>query len=86
MAGYSAGTANALKPNNAPNVNLEKSDQVVARPPKTSASFNMAGGSVLASMSDAVSGDLFKKMLYERVTPEQQRLDKFTGYLIDVSV
>lgn len=71
---------------NQPNVQSERTNNVAPKIANTNFSFCMAGNALTVSLTDSVSGEIFRKIVYEKATPSDYRLDKAVGSVIDLSV
>ena len=89
-AGMSVGAASdkkvfAKEPNQ-PNIQSERANHIPPKIANMNFSFSMAGSALTVSLTDSVSGEIFRKIVYEKDTPSDYRFDKAVGSVIDCSV
>ena len=75
-----------LKEPTQPNIESERVNHISPKIANTNISFSTAGNALTVSLTDSVSGEIFRKIVYEKATPSDYRLDKTVGYVVDVFV
>lgn len=89
-AGLSVGAAAEKKvfskEPNQPNIESERTNHVSPKIADMKFSFSTGGNALTVSLTDSVSGELFRKIVYEKPTPSECRPDKSVGYVVDVFI
>lgn len=89
-AGMSVGIAAEkkafAKEPNQPNIQSERTNHVAPKIANMNFSFSLGGSTLTVSLTDSVSGEIFRKIVYEKATPSDYRLDKAVGHVIDFKV
>jgi hypothetical protein len=67
------------------NIQAERTHHISKKIANTNFSFSMGGTALTVSLTDSVSGEIFRKIVFKKFSPAEMGLDKKIGHLIDVN-